>query len=71
MSAQESDPNRLEWHTYRCPVCGHTDEVDLVEGVPESVDCSHCGTTLEVEVLDRDAAAAGVRVATRVRGSPG
>jgi transcription elongation factor Elf1 len=70
MTAQESDPSRLEWHTYRCPVCGHADEVDLAEGVPGSIDCSHCGTPLEVEVLDRDAAAVGVKVATRVRGSP-
>ena len=70
MSARKSDPGRLEWHTYRCPVCGHTDEVDLAEGAPASIACSHCGTPLEVVVLDRGAAAAGVRVATGVRGSP-
>ena len=70
MTGQESDPSRLEWHTYRCPVCGHTDEVDLAEGVAGSIDCSHCGTPLEVVVLDRDAAAAGVKVGTWVRESP-
>jgi transcription elongation factor Elf1 len=71
MSAKNSDPGRLEWHTYRCPVCGHTDEVDLAEGVSGRIDCSHCGTPLEVVVLDRGAAAAGVKVATRVSELPG
>ncbi len=56
-----------EWHSFRCPVCGHTDEVDVVAGPPSTVSCSHCGTALEIEARARDEAAAAVKVATRRR----
>ena len=58
----EGSERTPEWHTYRCPVCGHTDEVDLVTGPVRAVTCSHCGTSLEVTARATDAAAAVVRV---------
>jgi ribosomal protein L37AE/L43A len=60
-------PGAHRWHSYRCPVCGHTDEVDLDAGPPASVWCSHCHAELEVAVRSPEAAAAAVRVATRRR----
>lgn len=39
-----------EAHSYRCPVCGHSDSVDLVAGAPQTVSCSHCQTRLELRV---------------------
>lgn len=38
------------WHAYRCPVCGHRDEVELGELASVRIDCPHCETTLHVEV---------------------
>lgn len=39
--------------TYRCPVCGHGDTIELAEEAgPRRVDCSYCGAALEVG--DRD-----------------
>ena len=70
MSDPNSEEGSLGWHTYRCPVCGHTDEVDLEAGVVRSIECSHCGTSLEVVVMHPDAAAAGVTVSTRVQEGP-
>ena len=52
------------WHTYRCPVCGHTDEVDLAAGAPAPVSCSHCDADLEVVARSAEEAAATVKVAT-------
>ena len=44
----ESTPGD-DWHTYRCPVCGHTDGVAMA-GAPEAtLRCSHCDTPLRVE----------------------
>ncbi len=37
------------FHSYRCPLCGHTDDVDLGEDAPVRIRCSHCGTLLEVQ----------------------
>jgi transcription elongation factor Elf1 len=56
-----------EWHSFRCPVCGHADEVDLGAGPSGTVSCSHCGTALEIEAWARDEATATVKVATRRR----
>ncbi|MGD8361820.1 MAG: hypothetical protein PVJ04_10335 [Gemmatimonadota bacterium] len=42
-----------ETHSYRCPVCGHTDGVDLKAGVALKIPCSHCDTLLELR-LDTD-----------------
>ena len=68
MDGQGSDPGHLEWHSYRCPVCGHTDGVDLLRGQERTIDCSHCGTTLAVVVMAPDTPAAGVTVSARVAG---
>jgi len=55
------------WHSYRCPVCGHTDEVPL-EGEPTgTVPCSHCATHLELLVRSPEQAAVTVKVASRWR----
>ena len=56
-----------QWHSYRCPVCGHTDEVEGVGPALSALVCSHCGTELEVAAPAADAAAAVVKVATRWR----
>jgi len=55
------------WHSYRCPVCGHTDEVDLHDGAEGTVPCSHCATPLELLVRSPDQAAVAVKVAARWR----
>lgn len=65
----DDDAVRPEWHSYRCPVCGHTDEVAL-ETEESMVACSHCGTDLDVRARAPDAAAAAVRVAVRRRRGP-
>ncbi|NJD19240.1 MAG: hypothetical protein FIA95_08180 [Gemmatimonadetes bacterium] len=56
-----------EWHSYRCPVCGHTDEVALEDGPSSTVPCSHCTTPLEIVVRSPDQASVAVKVATRWR----
>lgn len=66
MSQQMVDFTGPEWHSYRCPVCGHTDEVDM-KGATGVVACSHCGTELEVSSRSREEAAAAVKVAVRRR----
>jgi transcription elongation factor Elf1 len=55
------------WHMYRCPVCGHRDEIDLDAGMPAPVSCSHCEAELEVVVRSPEEAAATATVATRRR----
>lgn len=42
-------PGDGDWRSYRCPVCGHADEVALPEDEPLRIRCSHCETALEVE----------------------
>ena len=55
------------WHSYRCPVCGHTDEVHL-EGEPSgTVPCSHCATHLELLACSPEQVAVAVKVASRRR----
>jgi desulfoferrodoxin-like iron-binding protein len=62
-----SEGGTAAWHVYRCPVCGHTDEV-LMEGGPEgTLPCSHCATPLELVVRSPDQAAVAVKVAARWR----
>ena len=39
-----------ETHSYRCPVCGHTDGVELRAGGVLRVPCSHCQTLLELRL---------------------
>jgi transcription elongation factor Elf1 len=55
------------WHTYRCPVCGHTGEVRLPGASEGRVSCTHCSTHLEVTVTAPDRDAAAVKVASRWR----
>jgi transcription elongation factor Elf1 len=38
------------WHSYRCPVCGHTDAVEETNQGPVIIPCTHCQTVLEVHV---------------------
>jgi len=66
MSQQAVGGVRPQWHTYRCPVCGHTDEVDMT-GSTGHVVCTHCATHLDLESRAPDAAAAAVKVAVRRR----
>ena len=70
MNEQSTEQGGRGWHTYRCPVCGHTDEVELAEGVTRSIPCSHCDTPLNVVVLDPDTAAVEVTVAEPSEGKP-
>ena len=50
--------------TYRCPVCGHRDGVDVVAGAPAArVACSYCGSLLDVSARDRDAVNVNAQVA--------
>jgi len=42
-------PGAAEWRSYRCPVCGHADEVAVDEGDVLKIRCSHCDASLEVE----------------------
>ncbi len=37
------------WRSYRCPVCGHADEVTLSGEERLRILCSHCDTALTVE----------------------
>ncbi len=53
--------------TYRCPVCGHRDAVELeVSREPAVIRCSYCETPLEVAPRGADS----VRFAVQVAGEP-
>jgi hypothetical protein len=67
MNEPGAEGARPQWHSYRCPVCGHTDEVDFAAGPESRVACSHCGTDLDLVARSPDAASAAVKVATRRR----
>jgi len=62
-----SEGGASAWHSYRCPVCGHTDEVGQEDGPEGTLVCSRCATPLEVVVRAPDRAAVTVRVAARWR----
>ncbi|HSW29991.1 MAG TPA: hypothetical protein VLH75_10960 [Longimicrobiales bacterium] len=62
-----SERGASAWHSYRCPVCGHTDEVDPAEVPGGTLPCSHCSTPLELLVRSPDQAAVAVKVASRWR----
>lgn len=65
MSKRESrtgPPEDADWRSYRCPVCGHADDVDVPEDEALLIRCSHCETALEVE----RAAGASERVSVHV-----
>lgn len=42
-------PEGSDWRSYRCPVCGHADEVAVPADETLLIRCSHCETALEVE----------------------
>ncbi|HKK92132.1 MAG TPA: hypothetical protein VJ925_01820 [Longimicrobiales bacterium] len=52
-----------DWHAFRCPVCGHRDEVELPELSGVTIDCPHCDTTLNVEAGTAEQIDATARVA--------
>jgi DNA-directed RNA polymerase subunit RPC12/RpoP len=53
--------------TYRCPVCGHREEVEMGADEPaRRIDCSYCNTALTVSPRGHDS----VRFAVRVAGIP-
>jgi len=54
---------RSDWHVFRCPVCGHRDEVELAELSGARIECPHCETTLNVEVGPATSLDASARVA--------
>jgi transcription elongation factor Elf1 len=50
--------------TYRCPVCGHRDSVEVVPGAPaKRTNCSYCSVTLEVMVRNPGAVNLDVKMA--------
>lgn len=51
--------------TYRCPVCGHRDTVEL-DRDNATITCSYCETPLEVTMRDRES----VRLSVQVAGEP-
>lgn len=60
-----------QYGTFRCPVCGHRDgtRLDAPRG-SRVVECTHCGTTLDVSGRGRESARFEAQVSTResVRG---
>lgn len=63
-------PGQSDRHSYRCPVCGHRDDVELPELSGALVDCSHCDTTLQVEAGPAESIDASARVADSTGGEP-
>lgn len=64
--ARENDERSTadtRWRSYRCPVCGHADEVALSGEGSLRIRCSHCDTALAVE--DRGS---GERLSVQVAG---
>lgn len=53
-----------DWRSYRCPVCGHVDEVASPDRESLLIRCSHCDTALRVERDGEGAERLSVRVAT-------
>lgn len=69
MDARAEGGGPAGWHSYRCPVCGHTDEVEFGGGSASTVSCSHCTTALELLVRSQEEAAVAVKVSSRWRRS--
>lgn len=57
-------PGEAEWRSYRCPVCGHADEVAVPEGEVVRIRCSHCEASLKVEGGKRGSGKVSVHVAS-------
>lgn len=56
--------------TYRCPVCGHRDTIEVTPGEPaKRTKCSYCGVALDVSARNGGAVNLDVKVAEEpVRG---
>ncbi len=51
--------------TYRCPVCGHSDSIELpVSDESTVIACSYCETPLEVAARGADSVRFSVQVAS-------
>lgn len=57
-------PDDTDWRSYRCPVCGHADEVAVPADEALLIRCSHCDTALEVERTVGTSERVSVHVAT-------
>lgn len=64
---EDGSDSPREWHSYRCPVCGHRDEVHTEPGMVRSISCSHCDTGLKVEAGSSEDAGVTVKVDTAGR----
>jgi len=48
--------DRALYGTYRCPVCGHRDSVEVTPRAPaRRISCSYCGVLLDVAAKSEDA----------------
>lgn len=65
MASERDDrpPAGAEWRSYRCPVCGHADDVAVSGEGSLRIRCSHCDTPLTV--ADRGS---GERLSVQVAG---
>lgn len=66
MTDPSEDPGSRKgnaWRSYRCPVCGHTDEVEIAKGESARIPCSHCDTLLDVRLTRERAESVKVQVA--------
>jgi DNA-directed RNA polymerase subunit RPC12/RpoP len=49
--------------TYRCPVCGHREEIEMAADEPaRSIECSYCSTELTVSPRGHDSVRFSVQV---------
>lgn len=62
--SRSEPPEGSDWRSYRCPVCGHSDEVAVPEGESLLIRCSHCDTALEVQRDPGASERVSVQVAT-------
>jgi DNA-directed RNA polymerase subunit RPC12/RpoP len=59
-----ADQKNTQYGTYRCPVCGHRDGVELEQGEAYRViACTYCETPLEVWSRGADSVRFSVQVA--------
>jgi transcription elongation factor Elf1 len=59
-----AEPGPVSAGTYKCPVCGHRDAVDLEAGSETVIIvCSYCETPLEVSAKGPDSVRLSVQVA--------
>ena len=50
--------------TYRCPVCGHRDSIEVIPDAPaKRTKCSYCGAALDVTARSAETVNLDVKVA--------